>query len=329
MNLKESIKQMNAWGKNALPFFFIFDFYQQHIEVFPLTTVHQNGILFDLNEKSNLLVEDEKSIINPQSISSKIEVQPVPFETYLSAFNNVQKHLQKGNSFLVNLTFPTPIQLNMSLRQIFEASSAKYRLLYKDKFVVFSPETFVKIESGNIFSNPMKGTISATIPQAEKIIIADKKEFAEHTTIVDLIRNDLSRVASKVKVDTFRYVERLETNRGAILQVSSQISGKLPNSYPQHIGTILTELLPAGSVSGAPKPKTINIIRESENYNRGFYTGVCGIFDGENLDSTVMIRFIEKTADGMIFKSGGGITAYSDPEKEYQELIDKVYLPFS
>jgi len=89
----------------------------------------------------------------------------------------------------------------------------------------------------------------------------------------------------------------------------------------------MAALLPAGSVTGAPKKKTVEIIRETENYDRGYYTGICGYFDGSRLDSGVMIRFIEKNENGTIFKSGGGLTVYSDPEREYREMIDKVYVP--
>ena len=97
----------------------------------------------------------------------------------------------------------------------------------------------------------------------------------------------------------------------------------------ERIGDIVFTLLPAGSVTGAPKRKTIEIIHEIENYERGYYTGIFGYFDGATLDSGVMIRFIEKTPEGLIYKSGGGITSFSRPESEYQEMIDKVYVPFN
>jgi para-aminobenzoate synthetase component 1 len=90
----------------------------------------------------------------------------------------------------------------------------------------------------------------------------------------------------------------------------------------------LFELLPAGSISGAPKEKTVEIIKQTETYKRGYYTGICGIFDGQNLDSGVMIRFIEKQGSQYYFKSGGGITVNSIAEEEYHEMIQKVYLPF-
>ncbi len=114
-----------------------------------------------------------------------------------------------------------------------------------------------------------------------------------------------------------------------MLQTSSEITGILPAGYQNHIGEILFRMLPAGSVTGAPKQKTVEIIHESEHYERNFYTGVMGYFDGTDLDSGVMIRYIEQTPDGMIFKSGGGITSFSHAESEYKEMTDKVYVPFN
>ena len=209
-------------------------------------------------------------------------------------------------------------------------------------FVCFSPETFVRIKGGRIYSYPMKGTLDASLPNAEKLLMEDQKEAAEHATIVDLIRNDLSRVAEDVRVDKYRYIDVLHTNKGNILQTSSEISGRLPEDYPHHLGEILDAQLPAGSITGAPKDKTMQIIQEAEGYDRSFYTGIMGIYDQGELNSAVMIRFIEeeevfpsKTENRMnyeairklYFKAGGGITSKSDCRKEYEEVIQKIYLP--
>ena len=218
-------------------------------------------------------------------------------------------------------------------------------------FVCFSPETFVRIKGGRIYSYPMKGTLDASLPNAEKQLMEDQKEAAEHATIVDLIRNDLSRVAEDVRVDKYRYIDVLHTNKGNILQTSSEISGRLPEDYSHHLGEILDAQLPAGSITGAPKDKTMQIIQEAEGYDRGFYTGIMGIYDQGELNSAVMIRFIEEEtspvdfeADGeknfkasegkrdeasrkLYFKAGGGITSKSDCRKEYEEVIQKIYLP--
>ena len=111
----------------------------------------------------------------------------------------------------------TPVNTNLGLKDIFYHSRALYKLLLKETFVVFSPEIFIRIENGRISSYPMKGTIDATLPSATRLLMEDEKEAAEHATIVDLIRNDLSIVADNVSVTRYRYVDTLYTNHGPIL----------------------------------------------------------------------------------------------------------------
>ncbi len=313
---------MNEYGGQHKPFLFGIDFDVKNGFFFEPEKAKIAGILFNINGSGNCA----EPVIsgNPVSLVKK----PVAKQIYEQAFGIVHQNLLAGNSYLTNLTFPTPIQINASLPEIFARSNARYRLLFGDQFVVFSPEIFVQIADGKIRSFPMKGTIDASIPEAETIILSDPKETAEHNTIVDLIRNDLSMVAADVQVDRFRYIEKIVTHEKTLLQVSSQISGTLPEGYHAEVGTIFKKLLPAGSVSGAPKNKTLQIIHEAENYPRGFYTGVFGYFNGSTLDSGVMIRFIQNENGKLTFCSGGGITINSNPLAEYNELIDKVYVPF-
>ena len=314
---------MNEWGEKREPFIFIIDFEIKEPIIFPLSEVDYKEIKFDVNGFSNCSF-DEK--IEQKEFS--FNKFPCSYNEYLRAFEIVQHNLKYGNSYLTNLTLPTKIETNLTFEEIFYRSKAKYKLLLKNKFVVFSPEIFVQIDDDGVISSfPMKGTIDAAIENAEEIILADEKEFAEHCTIVDLIRNDLSMVAKDVFVEKFRYIDKIKTHEKELLQVSSRISGKLGNDYHSRVGDILSTLLPAGSISGAPKKKTVEIIKEAENYERGYYTGVFGIYDGKKLDSGVMIRFIENCNGELFYKSGGGITVFSVPKKEYQELIDKVYVP--
>ena len=155
------------------------------------------------------------------------------------------------------------------------------------------------------------------------------KEFSEHNTIVDLIRNDLALVAENIQVTKYRYVEKVHTHRGAIYQTSSEICGDLGEYWQKNIGSILAKLLPAGSISGAPKAKTVEIIQQAEQQERGYYTGIFGYFDGENLESAVAIRYIEQQDEQLFFRSGGGITFLSHLDEEYNEILEKVYVPIS
>ncbi len=317
MLAKHSIfDKMNELGAAKVPFFFMIDFLKENGEIIPLNEI-SDEIKFELNSLQNYSINR----------SFQFDKFPIDFSDYQSKFKLVHDNLLFGNSYLTNLTYPTKINTNLSLDEIYHFSEAKYKLKYKENFVCFSPERFVKIENHHIFSNPMKGTIDASIPNAKQIILDDEKEAAEHATIVDLIRNDLSLVADNVEVTKYRYIDKLKTNDKTLLQVSSEIRGDLKVDFHENIGTIFDKLLPAGSICGAPKKKTIDIILEAENYDRKFYTGIFGVFDGENLDSAVMIRFIENDKNELFFKSGGGITAKSNAKAEYEELIQKVYVP--
>lgn len=252
---------------------------------------------------------------------------PETLESYQKGFEIVQENLKKGNSYLTNYTRKTAIETNLTLEDIFEFSKAKYKILVPDEFVCFSPETFVEIIDNKIFTHPMKGTIDAGIEDAENILKNDLKEKAEHYTVVDLLRNDLSMVANNVRVKAFQRIDFIKTKQKNLFAMSSEIEGEIKPEFQNKIGSILQKLLPAGSILGAPKPKTLEIILEAENYDRGFYTGIAGYFDGKNLDSCVMIRFIEKENGKLFFKSGGGITHQSLLESEYEEMKNKIYVP--
>ncbi|MBE0663214.1 MAG: aminodeoxychorismate synthase component I [Bacteroidales bacterium] len=323
MTVSSAIHSMNHYGKSRRPFLFVIDFLMQQPIIIPLDEVNPEYILYNLNGFTN-------ASLKPGNFTQSFTFskEPPGFGRYQEAYHYAMKHLLHGNSFLLNLTMPTAIETNLALKEIFYRSGAAYKLWYEDKIVVFSPELFVKITNGRIESHPMKGTIDASVPDAENRILGDPKEIAEHNTIVDLIRNDLNRVARNVHVEKFRFVTAVRTQNKTLLQVSSGIAGNLDANYNENIGDLIFGLLPAGSISGAPKKKTIEVILESERYERGYYTGIFGIFDGHNLDSGVMIRFIENIEGKLFFKSGGGITVNSRCEDEYQELIDKVYLPF-
>lgn len=313
--LEGTVQKMNELGRAGIPFFFAIDFEAQAPIVIPITDLSAHGIKFVINEENNTK--------KPIEIKPKIR----PIQVYFKQFDKVQAQINYGNTFLCNLTTATPVETALTLAQLYEHAVSKYKLLFKNEWLCFSPETFVAIKDNKIYSFPMKGTIDASIPDAEQSLLNDKKEIAEHYTIVDLIRNDLSMVATNVQVDIFRFISKINTAQGKLLQASSKISGDLPNDWQSNIGTIFCALLPAGSITGAPKKKTVEIIKDAENYNRGFYTGVAGVFDGSSLDSCVLIRFIENTAEGLVYKSGGGITKYSDVFKEYMELIQKIYVP--
>ena len=384
---QEIIDKINQLASQDEPFLFVINYQGDKAFIRLLSDIIPEECLFDFEGRGNFS-HAWKETLKEETSETTWQIDPPLYEDYERSFNIVKSNIMAGNSYLTNLTCRVPVSCNLSLEEIFHRAKGKYKLLLRRKrtqaedkdhlkeeaqnkahlkeenieenltpFVCFSPETFVRIKGGRIYSYPMKGTLDASLPNAEKQLMEDRKEAAEHATIVDLIRNDLSRVAENVRVDKYRYIDVLHTNKGNILQTSSEISGRLPEDYPHHLGEILDAQLPAGSITGAPKDKTMQIIQEAEGYDRGFYTGIMGIYDQGELNSAVMIRFIEEEtspvdfeADGeknfkakegkasegkepkanrkLYFKAGGGITSKSDCRKEYEEVIQKIYLPF-
>ncbi len=341
----EIIAKMNRFARSADPFVFAIDFEGSDGFVYSPEEADKLGIRYYFEGYS-------KEKLHPAKPIFSFPVSPVDFSIYERVFNKVMFHLHRGDTYLINLTFPTPVSVSVTPEELYEISRAPYKLLFPDQFVVFSPELFVRIQDRTICSFPMKGTIDASLPDACNRLLGDEKEFFEHNTIVDLIRNDLSMVSTHVEVKRFRFLEMIRTNRGDLWQMSSEISGILPEDYLSHLGDVVFKLLPAGSVTGAPKEKTVQIIRENELYKRGFYTGIFGFFNGQSLITAVSIRFLEinrqnvrkiltithdmvkenpdAAAPGlipMVFKSGGGITAKSDVNNEYREMLQKVYVP--
>ncbi len=321
MNLQVFKEKLNQYTYKGIPYLFVIDFECQKPFICKLSDADKHNVYYDIKNFSNFKYTEYGDL------KVNITSRPVDKCTFSLKIAEVIKQINKGNSYLLNLCFSSEIKTDFSLKSIFNISKAPYKLLFKDKFTVFSPECFIRIINNEVYTYPMKGTINANLENAEQLLLDNLKEKAEHNTIVDLMRNDLSMIASNIELNRYRYIDRITTNRNEILQTSSEIKGQLAKGWQSEFGTKLLKLLPAGSISGAPKQKTVEIIKSLETEERGYYTGVFGIFDGSNLDSAVSIRYIEKRGEKMFFKSGGGITSQSDVDSEYEELLQKIYIP--
>jgi para-aminobenzoate synthetase component 1 len=312
------MEMMNQLGSEEIPFVFLIDFEMRKPLLWRMDEP-QDEFLFDFGDFAQ---NTRRGQI--QKMPVVLHKEPVTAEEYERRFAIATGHIRNGDSYLVNITAPSRVRMNADIESLFQLADSRYVCMLRDEFVCFSPETFLRIRDSKIHAYPMKGTIDAGLPDAEKTILADPKEAAEHATIVDLIRNDLSIVARNVKVDRYRYYEVIRTHDKILGQVSSEITGELEEGFHKRIGDIIFGQLPAGSVSGAPKKKTVEIIREAEGEDRGYYTGIAGCFRNRELESCVLIRYVSKNG---IYRSGGGITSMSRLASEYQEMIDKVYVP--
>lgn len=345
-DVKQIWQRMDDCGRLTRPFFFALDFELAEGVVWedPLEDGDgaskgvAAGLRFQVGPYGNLPPEPTDF---PPLPASDWRVEAGDPTAYATAFAKVRAGLRRGDSFLLNLTGQTTVETTRTPWQLLLAARAPYKFYWPGRFICFSPETFVRIENDTIRTYPMKGTAPAGGPDAKARLMTDYKETCEHYTIVDLMRNDLSRVSAQVRVERFRYAERIETPAGGLWQTSSEISGRLAPDWRAYIGELFAALLPAGSVSGAPKAATMALIRAAERQPRGYYAGVFGYFDGRNLESAVAIRFMEiraeKSEEAVAaagpsvlrygFRSGGGVTIHSRCEDEYRELREKVVLP--
>jgi para-aminobenzoate synthetase component 1 len=335
-------ERMDSLGAQGIPFLFVLDHDLQMPMVHRLDEIDASRLLYDLRGFTNAPPPN----VVPRLDWGLFDIKPPPSDAYAKAFSIARLAFLDGESYLLNLTASSAVQYTPRLAELFPHLQAPYRLWVdgsligreSDGFLVFSPECFVRIEGLRITTFPMKGSLrctEATRETATEILLSDEKEAAEHVTVVDLLRNDLSRVATDVRVPEYRYPESIPLPDGILLQTSSRIEGDMEPGWPRRIGQILSSLLPAGSVTGAPKERTCQHIRSAENmlgHTRGFYTGVFGIFDGTSVDSAVMIRFLEDrgpTEKGRhgLFKSGGGLTVLSECRREEEEMQAKIALP--
>ena len=353
MNFLPDASLLSKWGSARQPFFALFSFEGQiAATTLPKTIADSgnsanSGILladcalhfrgfgalpkFEPHSFAAVPPEQPAAIENQGYAAPAAEIHNTPpirvirapdQQQVAAAIDGLQTEMRAGRSYLVNYCSQTDVELSETPAALFAWSTAPFTVWLENQFICFSPEAFITVVGDTIFTTPMKGT-----GRDREALLADAKEQAEHATVVDLLRNDLGQVATGVRIDDYRYVSRIERDSGPLYQTSTRISGTLPADWREHLGDWLPRLLPAGSISGAPKQETLRLIRQYETEPRGFFTGVAVLFDGENLQSAVLIRFLELTAEHVKFRSGAGLTIYSDAAAEYEEILSKVYIP--
>ena len=238
-----------------------------------------------------------------------------------------QEHIRRGDAFQIVLsqraerqTTASPLAVYRALRRI-NPSPYLFLLELGDLALVgSSPETHVKVEDGRASLNPIAGTTARGEGDAERLLASDK-DRAEHVMLVDLGRNDLSRVcqAGTVKVERFLEPERFSH----VTHLVSEVTGRLRTGVTPF--DVLRATFPAGTVSGAPKVRAMQIISELEGYRRGTYAGVVGYYaPGLGLDTCIAIRTVLLRDGRAYLQAGGGIVADSDPAAEHQECLNKL-----
>ena len=307
---------------------------------------------------SNLLVDESKEPLETQLADAQDEIRRIEFllrtpleppvatsnneeihvrsnfekSDYLSAVVKAKEYIAAGDIFQVVLAQRFEVDLKTSPFAIYRAlrivnpSPYMYFLKMPDTAIVgSSPEMLVKIQGNEVSYRPIAGTRprGATDDDDEALaqeLLADEKERAEHIMLVDLGRNDLGRVCryGTVRVEDLMFVERYSH----VMHLVSSLRGQLPDNIDR-IDTMMA-CFPAGTVSGAPKVRAMQIIDELEPTRRGVYSGAIMYLDfNNNLDSCIAIRTLVVRGDKGYIQAGGGIVADSIPENEYTETVNK------
>jgi para-aminobenzoate synthetase/4-amino-4-deoxychorismate lyase len=296
---------------------------------------HSENRFVHLPEWIRQLLKESTTKIEPAGVFHPPELtSTISFQRYCTAIKSIQSFIRAGDTYQVNFTFPqtyrtreTRSSLYQRLRQTQPVSYSAIVTTNDFTLLSFSPELFFSQRGRYVRMKPMKGTRPRGRTLREDLISSQElsvseKERAENLMIVDLLRNDLGRVAEagSVKVKRFFDVERYET----VFQATSTVEAKLRK------GLLLPELVraifPSGSVTGAPKIRTVEIIHQLERYQRGIYTGAIGyVAPNGDAEFNVAIRTIEFPRRGKMFRLGigSGITIDSNPQSEFEECLSK------
>jgi anthranilate synthase component 1 len=269
------------------------------------------------------------------------EAEPVPDERaehavtrrfpdrdeHLRRIARVQEHIRRGDVFQAVLsqraereTSASPLAVYSALRRINPSPYLFLLELGELALVGSSPETHVKVEGSRASLNPIAGTTERSAGDAERLL-GSEKDRAEHVMLVDLGRNDLSRVCEPgtVKVERFLEPERFSH----VTHLVSEVAGTLRDGVTPF--DVVRATFPAGTVSGAPKVRAMQILSELEQYRRGTYAGVVGYYaPGLGLDTCIAIRTVRLQDGRAHLQAGGGIVADSDPAAEHQECLNKL-----
>lgn len=287
--------------------------------------------LLELENMRALVEREEKQPITPLKLLSDFE--PLFDEPQYCAMVEKAKHyIHEGDIFQVVLSNRLEAKMEGSLLNAYRAlrtlNPSPYMFYFSGQdgeIAGASPETLVKLENGKLYTFPLAGTRPRGRDEAEdlaleKELLADEKERAEHNMLVDLGRNDIGKISAigSVQVEKYMSIERYSH----VMHIGSTVSGQIAQG--RDALDAVDAILPAGTLSGAPKLRACEIINELENNKRGIYGGAIGYlsFTG-NLDTCIAIRLAFSKNGKVFIRSGAGIVADSIPEKEYRECIQK------
>ena len=284
-----------------------------------------------LEDMAKLIRKGEKETF--PTLQLKTEIKPVfPKEQYCDMVEKAKQYIREGDIFQVVLSDPMKAEAEGSLfdtyRVLRAANPSPYMFYFSSDDIELSgasPETLAKLDNGKLSTFPLAGTRPrGKTPDEDKALEADllqdEKELAEHNMLVDLGRNDIGKISriGTVKVEKYMEIERFSH----VMHIGSTVTGTIRED--KDAVDAVDAILPAGTLSGAPKFRACQIIDELENNKRGVYGGAIGYLDfAGNLDTCIAIRLVYKKNGAICIRSGAGIVADSVPEKEFEECANK------
>ena len=313
-----------------------FDHFRQKIVLIvnmPLEEIESgyNKAIMELKQLCDLLRNGEKK----QEPGGRLLGEVTPLfqkEQYCEIVEKAKYHIREGDIFQIvpsnRLSAPFEGSLFNTYRILRTINPSPYMFYFSGTDVEIagaSPETLVKLENGILHTFPLAGTrprgrTEAEDQALERELLADEKELAEHNMLVDLGRNDLGKISKfgTVQVGKLHSIERYSH----VMHIGSTVRGEIREEYDAL--DAIEAVLPAGTLSGAPKIRACQLIGELENNKRGIYGGAIGYIDFTgNMDTCIAIRIAYKKNGRVFVRSGGGVVADSVPEKEYEETINK------
>ena len=293
--------------------------------------VNYNKAIMEIKQLAHLLKHGEK--YNEPEAKLLSEVTPLfDKEEYCAMVDRAKEHIREGDIFQIvlsnRLSAPFEGSLFNTYRVLRTINPSPYMFYFSGTDVEVagaSPETLVKLENGVLHTFPLAGTrprgkTEEEDRELERELLSDEKELAEHNMLVDLGRNDLGKISrfGTVEVEKLHSIERFSH----VMHIGSTVRGTIRED--KDALDAIEAVLPAGTLSGAPKIRACQLIGDLENNKRGIYGGAIGYIDfAGNMDTCIAIRIAYKKNGRVFVRSGAGIVADSDPEKEYQECLNK------
>lgn len=301
-----------------------------NIKTDDLKTNYKNACR-ELSELADLIKNGKKAKIQPLTLKS--EFKPVfSRKKYSEIVIKAKEYIKEGDIFQVVLSNRIEADISGSLfdtyRVLRTTNPSPYMFYFSSddiEIVGASPETLVKLDNGKLYTFPLAGTRPRGKDDKEdlaleKELLTDEKELAEHNMLVDLGRNDIGKISEigSVKVDKYLSIEKFSH----VMHIGSTVTGTLRKDLDEL--SAIDSILPAGTLSGAPKIRACEIINELENNKRGIYGGAIGYIDlSGNIDTCISIRIAFARNNKVFIRSGAGIVADSNPNLEFTECMNK------